>query len=209
LLGFVFFCVEGCCPVWFGLVFYKVWSAEIRKNMLKFDCHIKGISPLLFNRYPEEDNADQKSKGKKAVGTKDEQVEKSLYHMTDGKIYQPSEHVLGAMIKAATNFKLEGKKTYKDVVKGGVFIEPMQIKHLKQKYESDWRSVVIKATGGRVMKGRARMNEWELKFTLTCIDERSTEQDMRDILAYAGSYLGIGDYRPRYGRFEVMSMVKI
>jgi len=177
--------------------------------MLRFNCHIRGIAPLLFNRYPEEDNPEGKSKQKKAVLSKDEQVEKSLYRNKEDKIYQPAEHLIGAMIKAGVNFKLEGRKTFKDVIKGGVFIEPMGIVHLKQEYVADWRSVVIPRTRGRVMKGRARMDEWELKFQLTCIDERATEKDLKEIFSYAGAYCGIGDYRPRYGRFEVVSMVKI
>jgi hypothetical protein len=163
----------------------------------------------LFNRFPEEDNPDGASKRKKAFLSKEEQVEKSLYRLEDGTIYQPAEHIVGAMIKAAKNFKLEGKKTFKDVIQAGVFVEPLKIPHLIQEYVADWRSVVVPATRGRMMKGRARMDKWELKFKLICIDERLTEKDVKDILIYAGAYCGIGDYRPRYGRFEVVSMVKI
>jgi hypothetical protein len=136
-------------------------------------------------------------------------VEISLYRDSKGKIYQPAEHFVGAMIKAGINFKLEGKKTYKDVMKGGLFIDPMKIEHLSQKYVSDWRSVVIPSTHGRIMKGRARMDNWELKFTITCLDERATAQDIKDILMYAGNYIGVGDYRPRYGRFEVSKFNKV
>lgn len=177
--------------------------------MLKFNVTIKGISPLLFNRFPEEENAEGRSKGKKAILSKAEQVEMSLYRTSDGRVYQPAEHILGSMIKAAPNFKLEGKKTFKDVVKAGVFIEPMQVVHLNQEYEADWRSVVIPSSKGRVMKGRGRMNEWELSFELVCIDQRATAQDVEEILKYAGSYCGIGDYRPRYGRFEVVEFEKL
>jgi len=176
--------------------------------MLKFKCHIRGIAPLLFNRFPEEDNPADKPKGKKAVPSKEEQVEKSLYRV-DGKIYTPAEHIVGTMIKAAKTFKLEGKKSFKDVVKGGVFVEPLKIIHEKQAFTTDWRSTVVPATGGRVMKGRARMDDWELKFDLVCLDERANAKDLKDILTYSGAYCGIGDYRPRYGRFEVVSMDEV
>ena len=59
------------------------------------------------------------------------------------------------------------------------------------------------------MKGRARMDEWELKFQIICIDLRANAKDIQDILSYAGSYVGIGDYRPRYGRFEVVSFDEV
>lgn len=177
--------------------------------MIKFNCHVRGIAPLLFNRFPDEDNPEGKSKKKKAIASKDEQVEKSLYRTKDGKVFQPAEHFVGAMIKAGVQFKLDGKKTYKDVVKGGVFVEPMQIVHENQTYEADWRSTVIPSTRGRVMKGRGRMDNWELKFVVTCIDDRANANDIKEILGYAGNYIGVGDYRPRYGRFEVVSMEEV
>lgn len=177
--------------------------------MIRFHCHVKGMAPLLFNRFPDEDNPEGKSKKKKAVESKDVQVEKSLYRTKDGKIYQPAEHFVGAMIKAGVQFKLDGKKTYKDVVKGGVFVEPLQIIHESQEYDKDWRVTVIPSTRGRVMKGRARMDNWQLKFDVVCIDDRATPKDIKEILEYAGAYIGVGDYRPRYGRFEVVSMEEV
>ncbi len=59
------------------------------------------------------------------------------------------------------------------------------------------------------MKGRGRLDEWELEFDLTCIDPRATKDVVLEILKYAGSYVGIGDYRPRYGRFEVIESKEI
>lgn len=176
---------------------------------MKYKARIRGISPILFNRFPDEENTDGKSKRSMAVPSKEEQVETSLYRTKSGKLYQPAAHIVGSMLKAAVNFKLKGRKTFKDVVNAGIFVEPEEIIHKKQKYETDWRSVVIKSTRGRVMKGRGRMNEWELEFTLTCIDPRATNKDIKDILEYAGAYVGIGDYRPRYGRFEVVDYEEI
>lgn len=175
--------------------------------MLKFKVRVRGIAPLLFNRYPDELNPEDKSKKKKARPTSEEDTERSLYRMKDKTIYQPSEHFIGSMIKASVNFKMEGKKTYKDLVKGGVFIEPLQIPHLLQEYTVDRRPVVIQRA--RVMKSRARMDKWELEFVLICIDDRAIAQDIEEILKYAGAYVGVGDYRPRYGRFEVVSMVEV
>lgn len=176
---------------------------------MKYEVHVKGIAPLLFNRFPDEENLDGKSKRSAGNPSKDEQVERSLYYTKDKKVFQPAAHFVGAMIKAAANFKLQGRKTFREVAQGGIFVEPEQIIHENQKYTTDWRSVVIKATRGRIMKGRARMDEWQLKFTISCIDPRATDKDIKEIIEYAGMYVGIGDYRPRYGRFEVVSFKRI
>src|SRR3990167_19734 len=176
-------------------------------NEMTFKVSIEGMAPILFNRFPDEENPDEKSKTPSGRLNQDEQVKQSLYFDGD-KIYQPAEHIVGAMVKAGAQFKLKGKQTYKDVVKGGVFVEPMKIIHENQKYINDWRSVVIKATRGRIMKGRGRLDKWSLSFNISCIDPRATEKDLKDILVYAGKFIGIGDYRPRYGRFEVKSFKK-
>lgn len=180
-------------------------------KVLKFNVHIRGVAPLLFNRYPEEEDQTGQAgaKQKRAPLTKDEQVERSLYRDEKKQIYTPADHVIGSMIKAASSFKLEGKRTFIDVVKGGFFIEPLKIPHVNQKYTTDWRSVVIPKQRARVMKGRARLDEWGLKFKLICIDPRASVQDVKDIMNYAGAYKGIGDYRPRYGRFEVVSIEQV
>jgi hypothetical protein len=174
--------------------------------MIKAKVTIKGISPILFHRYPDEDFTGKELKIKGVKPTKDEQVEKSLYRTKSGKIYTPADHIIGAMVKAGTNFALKGRKTFKEVCEAGVFIEPVEIVHKNQKYEADWRSAVNhNMRNARVMVGRGRLNQWELEFELVCIDPRATIHDLEDILSYAGNYIGIGSYRPRYGRFEVIS----
>ena len=170
--------------------------------MLKYNVHVKGLVPILFNKYPEEGTI--KSRPTKARPTADEEVENSLYRLENGKIYHPAEHLVGAIVKAGTTFTMKGKTSFKDAMKGGVFVEPMKIEHVIQDYVMDSRPVVIQRA--RVMKHRARLEQWELKFTLICVDERVIDEDMRAIVAYAGQFIGIGDYRPRYGRFEVVSM---
>lgn len=88
---------------------------------------IKGISPLLQHRYPIEEHGHEEKKTKKKVYVPEEEAETSCYRGSDGFIYQPSEHIFGALIKAATGFTFQGKKTYKDVIKGGVIIDPEMI----------------------------------------------------------------------------------
>ena len=84
------------------------------------DCvevEIEGITSMLHHRFPIEDYGINKSKAKKKVYVPEEEAEKAVYRAKDGTLYQPSEHILGALIKAATNFIFEGKKSFKDVIK--------------------------------------------------------------------------------------------
>jgi hypothetical protein len=53
-----------------------------------------------------------------------------------------------------------------------------------------------------VMRTRPRFNKWWLEFEITADDAVFNMDDIVQILAIAGSKIGLSDYRPRYGTFE-------
>ena len=57
----------------------------------------------------------------------------------------------------------------------------------------------------RVMRTRPRFNEWELHFKLAFDETSLSRRELLDILQSAGRYIGLGDYRPTFGRFEIVS----
>jgi hypothetical protein len=139
---------------------------------------------------------------------------KALY-TKDGMVVQPSGHILGSMIKAATAFKIQGKrgKTFKDAINSFVMIEPEYISHglsvpteltedADQPIYVDVRPVV--RGRARVVGYRPALKEgWKLAFRIICIDDGLPSTVLNDILVLAGKTVGIGDYRPRFGRFMV------
>ena len=178
--------------------------------MKKFNVTIEGIAPLLQAKHlsPEEEKVMLQKENSKQVKAKDltnqEQFDMHAYKNKKKQFIQPAEMIEAAMVKGATNFKLEGKKTYKDVIKGGIFIEPIEIIHEIQKTEIDARWGRNKTTGGAVWVVRPRFDEWQLKFTINLLqDERVAPEMLKEILAYAGLYVGIGAWRPKFGRFKI------
>jgi hypothetical protein len=172
---------------------------------MKYHIEIEGIRPLLQNRFPEE-SFEAEAKTKRNVGTiKGDVPETKLYKLPDGTIYEPAEHILGTLIKAATNFKVGGKrgKSYKDLIQSSVIITPDTIPHIHQEWIVDKRSVVVPATRGRVMRLRPRFDKWALKFSLEIVEDRIGKATIKEILDFAGTSVGIGDYRPRFGGFIV------
>lgn len=163
---------------------------------------ITGIAPLLMHRFivEEEDPIANKHSGFRDYS---EEVKKSLYLTEEGRLYQPADHIMGAMIKAAVNFKIpgKGKKTYKDLVKAALFITPEFITHKIQNWIIDRRGVRIGSA--RIIRERPRLDEWELDFKIETIDEQLPFKAVKDALDSAGKFYGIGDFRPRFGRFTV------
>lgn len=176
--------------------------------MKKIDVEIMGIAPLLQNRFPMEEHGHNESKAKKKVYVPEEEAKKCLYIRND-KIYQPAEHIYQSMIRAAVDFKYEGKKTYKDVITSGIIIEPEEIPLVsKEPYEIDTRPVVIQRA--RVLKWRPKFVDWKLKFSITVLDDTNIRLDvLKLILEKAGQTKGIGDYRPRFGRFTITSWQEV
>jgi len=170
--------------------------------MKKIQVSIRGVAPLLQHRFHVDNEAPTFTE---LTGFKDysEDILKALYVEPNGTIYQPSDHIWCAMIKSAVNFKIpgKGKKTYKDLVKSAVFIYPDAIPHKNQKFGIDRRPVVIQRA--RVVRERPRFDDWELSFEIHLLDDQFPIDAARRILEHAGNYTGIGDFRPRFGRFMV------
>jgi hypothetical protein len=175
--------------------------------MARVNITIKGTAPLLQHRYPSEK---EETKIMKVRGARDysDEAERSLYRDEKGQIYEPAEHILGAMIKAAVDFKItgRGKKTYKDLVKSAIVIEPDAIPHKKTTWVIDRRGVVVQRA--RIMRERPKFEDWELSFILETLDEQLALSAVKEILDQAGK-VGIGDFRPRFGRFMVTEFKEI
>lgn len=176
---------------------------------------IKGNSALLINRFKEQDEMVEavKKSTKKDYGTPREQAEATAYHDEKTKlIWVPSTWITGAIKTVASDYKLPGtRKSVKSVSGGAIFPLDEKLyfkKKLKLKdVEIDSRPVVIQRA--RIMRHRARIEEWELECTLEIDETILPVANVYEILADAGKRAGIGDFRPSkggpFGRFQITS----
>lgn len=174
--------------------------------MKTYEVEIKGVTPLLFNKFNEAEISDKVKKRTGAVA--DRNIEDKLYKTDDGQIYTPATHLIGCIGNAAKEFKIPGKRTatYSKLVASSIGVEPFAIVHKKQKWDTFSISAVIPATRGRAMVHRPRLTEWALAFTVS-VDDGVPEETLKNILDHAGQYVGIGDWRPQkrgqFGKFIV------
>jgi hypothetical protein len=66
----------------------------------------------------------------------------------------------------------------------------------------DIRSAKVNAN--TIMRCRPRFNQWGLDFDIEADEAVFNKDDVVQILAIAGHKIGLSDYRPRYGMFEVV-----
>jgi hypothetical protein len=185
--------------------------------MKRFAIKIEGDTPLLQNRFVEGKEAD---KGHRTVHieTKDprEIAEASAYRSPEGFLYFPITWILRNISESGSNHKQKGsRKSLKYVIPGAVRgvsdIVPLlngDGKTKATKCEVDARPVTIPATKGRVMRYRARVNQWSAAFELMINEKRIDPGTIHMLLNEGGEECGLGDYRPQkggpFGTFRVV-----
>lgn len=184
--------------------------------MYTVDVKVTGIAPLMQHRFPMPDFENMGKGGKRVSGKVDysEEWRQSLYTNSEG-IFQPAVHFEGAMVKAGASFKVQGRRgmSYKELIKANVFVTPDEIPFgvpVPDKLDTDadkplyldMRPVVVQRA--RVVRLRPTFKSgWSLEFSIEVLDDQIPYEMLQDILSYAGKTVGIGDFRPRFGRFNV------
>jgi len=170
--------------------------------MKELKIKIHGVAPLLQHQFHGTINETSKRKSGVSNLTAEEEAEKAAYKNKNG-YYEPSRHIEGCLIKAAANFRIpgRGRKTYKDLMKSAIIVDPEEIPLTPQEYEIFSAPVVISRS--RIMRSRPKFNDWELEFKININDDQVKPELVKDILEHGGRNVGLGDWRPKYGRFEV------
>lgn len=174
----------------------------------QIEVRIRGTCDYLQHRRP----IDEKDTSKRS-GKVDHSMEWKSAMYSDPKIgcYIPSDQIRATLVKGAVNFQIKGKgkKTYKDLVNATVELNSDMISLTENgtslKKPSYIDQTWVKVRGSQVKRYRPAFNKgWEAKFTFRILDDQMPSDMLREILDYCGSFVGIGDWRPRYGRFEVL-----
>lgn len=167
---------------------------------------IEGISPLLQDRFTDEQIIDLQRPSMLCTGVKpDPDYEKSLFLDKDGLICEPSGHLEAAMVQSAGEHKIKGArgKTYKRSFKAAVFVVPELIPHMIQKIEK-LTTPIPNNKGGRTTKVYPKLETgWKLNFFIQVHDEQIPALVVKEVLENAGKRYGIGAWRPRHGRFTI------
>lgn len=134
----------------------------------------------------------------------------SLYFNERLGYYIPSNNIFATLWNAAKTKKF-GVKFKQGIVitedSKMIFTDsnltPSQL-FLKSEYQ-DIRSVVINRA--RICKCRPIFPEWTINVSLM-VDESIIDEDQLDeILNIGGNYIGVCDYRPKFGRFNVEKII--
>lgn len=170
------------------------------------EAEIEGTAALLFHKW-DCDSVEAKSKANKgSKAKKSDDIQSYVYRNENGFICLPSEYVRMSVVNAAkyTQDPRSPRKSAMDLFKAGVVC----LDELCSLGTSDWdyldrRRVVVQRNG--VTRSRPAFQKgWKAKVQLMVnTPEYITPQFLHDRLSAAGRLIGVGDFRPTFGRFQV------
>lgn len=188
-----------------------------------FIAHIKGIGGLLINKAPDMSKPKSDNENQAKVDKAEEERlnwREKLYCDAKGNIFLPGENAHQCLKDAATYWKQkipgEGNATYTNLFDKAIVVED----YYPGMHKDDDRIIPFgkmangipgrgKKSGCKVYKIRPMLQPWEAKFKIHIFDQRITSNILRIVLQYAGTYIGFGDWRPTYGRFELVSLDEV
>jgi hypothetical protein len=167
---------------------------------------IEGNSSLLFHRWSVEAVEAKQRAAKGSTAKKTDDIESYLWRLENGNLGLPGEYVRMAVVNAA-KFRQDPRsprKSAMDLYKAAV-VSLTELADLgTPDYDFlDQRRVMVQRSG--ITRCRPAMRAgWraELEFQVQ-LPEYVSPADFHDVLVNAGRLIGVGDFRPTYGRFQV------
>lgn len=169
---------------------------------------IEGVADFLFHRWNAEAVDEKAASAKGSKAKKTDNLESYVYRNDDGELCVPGEYLRMAIINAA-KFKQDPRsprKSAMELVKAGIVPLTALASLGKDRWDfEDRRRVVIQRSGINRTRPGIKTG-WQLEFQLQInLPEYISPFMLRELLDSAGKLIGIGDFRPTYGRFVVTS----
>ena len=192
--------------------------------MRKFEITIKGNTPIILHscqcvnplhpisRELKKYTSKRKKTEEDLLKISDLEWESGLYWKDDIGVYIPAENIEATLKNGGKAFK-KGTDVEKYVSVESLYnILDYGEKLTKEQLMNDYQYRDTRAMNvmrAKVMRTRPRFDTWKCKFTLILQDDKMDLDTLMNIMNYAGSYVGLCDSRPRYGKFAVSEIKEI
>ncbi|WP_062310111.1 hypothetical protein [Alicyclobacillus sendaiensis] len=190
------------------IIGYTVDSDNVRfVTPYRTAVRLRGASPILFHRWDCEDVEAKAQAAKGSAMKKTDNWEAYLYRNEDGEICIPGVYLHQALVNAA-KFKQDPRsprKSMSDLSKAAFIVTPWLASTGKTQPDFLDRRRVLVQRAGITRVRPALLPGWEVEFQIECLLPEYISPDLLyDLLVQAGRLVGIGDYRPMFGRFQVV-----
>jgi hypothetical protein len=168
---------------------------------------VRGSADFLFHRWNAEAVDEKAAAAKNSKAKKTDDVETYVYRTDAGQLAIPGEYLRGSVVNAA-KFRQDPRsprKSAMDLFKAAIVVTtPLATLGVGTWDYLDKRRVTIQRNG--INRTRPAMRAgWEATFDLMCVlPEYVDTNTLRETIESAGRLIGMGDFRPTFGRFGIV-----
>ena len=178
---------------------------------------LRGVADLLFHRYSTEEVAEKASAAKGSKAKKTDNVESYLYRNDADHICMPGRYLQRAIVEAARFHQdpRSPRKMAKDLVAAAVSVTPQLAPMLVNgEPTADWdyldRQRVVIQRSAITRERPAFRDGWAVEFDiLVLLPEYVGTAFLHRLVTDSGKFIGLGDFRPSYGRFQLVSFAEV
>jgi hypothetical protein len=194
-------------------------------GMVRMSVHIKGVTPCLMHNGASADPMNAFAIERKKItskgGNKTEadqaalielDLKSAVYLDDEGRPCWPGENIEAGLREAGKELKQGRRNLVKKVLTGIVcpglwpVIHPGPTRYEDLIKDDSYRDVrMVRIGKDRILRARPIFQVWELKFDLWFDNAILNEGQVRQLLEIFGKEIGLSDFRPKYGRFLVVS----
>jgi hypothetical protein len=193
---------------------------------LKFK--IKGVMPTIMHNGQTSDPLNEYAKKMKKITGKRSKTDSdhkevarlewyaALYVDEHDRPCWPGENIESMLVAAAKKSRMG------PTVKSGLFIDGNSVVEHDGPRTADalWNfkpfgknpyisRVPVSVNKARVMRTRPIFNNWSLEFVVNYMPSLLAEESVVEFVNVAGKVIGLSDWRPKYGRFQIESYKKL
>lgn len=172
---------------------------------------LQGIAPMLMHRWNVEAVEEKSKAAKGSKGKKTDDLESYVYRTDEGHLGLPGVNFHACLCEAAKFYQdpRSPRKSLRDLAKAAIIapgdVVPFAGKLIGWDYE-DKRRVTVQRNG--ITRTRPALKEgWRITFEVTiALPEYMPEELLGRLVTDAGRLIGLGDFRPTYGRFVLAGL---
>lgn len=167
---------------------------------------VTGVADIIFHRWNCEE-VEEKAKAKKgSKAKKEDNPETYVWRNAQGELCIPGDY-LRASLATAARFKQDPRsprKSMVDLVKAGIMnLTPLASLGTKDWNYLDKRRMTVQRSAITRLRP-ALLAGWTAEFQLLItLPEFFPPEVLHGLLSYAGTFCGMADSRPTYGRFRI------
>ncbi len=167
---------------------------------------LTGVADLLFHRWNVEGIEEKSRAAKGSKEKKSDNIESYVYRDDKNRISIPSEYLRGSIINAA-KFRQDPRsprKSAMDLFKAGIVSLTALSPLGTDKWDYEHKCRVQVQRNGITRTRPAMKSGWKATFELMVnLPEYIQPDVLHEVINNAGRLVGLGDFRPTYGRFSV------